>query len=132
MVSPSDRRPAGRATQIDALHMAADWVAAHPTLPIGEISVRPGGAVQIHLQTFGSDDAAVALRALAATQPAAGLRVSEVHDLSPSRRGRRLQLHVPVPGIEMELWCFETVPSVPPAVQPSAACTRPARRMTVG
>lgn len=130
-MTPTGQPPAGRAAQIDALHTVADWAAAHPGLPIGEISIRLGGVVWVHLSAAGPDEAPAALRAFAATQEAADLRLFEVRDLYASRRGRRLELRVPVPGIELFLWCYETVRAAPPATRPVAACARPSQRMAV-
>jgi hypothetical protein len=119
-----------RAAQIDALHTVADWVAAHPGLPIGEIAVRPGGRVQVHVSTAVLDEAAAEVRRFALAQPSAVLVVSEACELSATRRGRRLELQVPVPGIDLVLWCYESVPS-PPPVPAAATCTRAAGWVTV-
>ncbi|MBL7491334.1 hypothetical protein I6A60_01765 [Frankia sp. AgB1.9] len=119
--------PAALAAQVDALHTAADWVAAHPHLPIGEISARPGGQIRIHLRGSGPDEAAGALRRLGAGLPSAELRPCEGRELSAGRWGRRLELHVPVPGIELILWTYEAVP----APRMAAAGCRPARLAAV-
>lgn len=102
--------------QVDALHTVADWLAGLVAPPVGTVEVRPDGCVWIHVHhAEGHLAPPDVLRLLADSAPAADLTVGGTERLSGSRWGHRLCLRVPVPGVPVTLWCYETVrvPRVP-------------------
>jgi hypothetical protein len=114
---------ADRRAQLDALRIAADWAADHPELPEGSIEARPGGQVRVHLfDTPGRAAPGVAVRRLAETTPVRELHVSEARERIGARWRRLVELRLPVPGIELVVWCYEDVP--PPASPPGRHPTR--------
>lgn len=100
----------GLAIQAEALRMAADWCELGHILGVGTIAVGPTGAISVHVEPAGKlPPAAVRLRSLWSVWDAAELEIGTPIRLAAGTWGQLVRLRVPVPGLDLTLWCYERI-----------------------
>ncbi|MEX5631920.1 hypothetical protein [Parafrankia sp. FMc2] len=96
--------------QADALRMAADWLALGYIVGVGTVSVSPTGAVLVHVEPAGTlPPPPVRLRSLWGARDAAVWEIGRPVRLHSGVWAQQIRLRVPVPGLDLTLWCYERI-----------------------